>query len=286
MKHKLYDLSESLPDRLRQLPQPPKTLYGAGQQLDILLERPVVGIVGSRKVSPYGRGVAADLAEQLARKGITIVSGLALGVDSIAHEAALQAGGATIAVLPSGLHSIYPASHHDLAKRIVESGKGTLISEYEAAYKPGRESFIARNRIIAGLSDILLVTEAAERSGSLHTARFALEQGKAVLAVPGNITSPTSAGTNNLIKAGATPVTSVEDVFNVLGIDQNIQLNLYYAENENEEAILALLREGIQNGEELLQKSQLAIHDFQQHLSMLEINGVITPLGNNNWKLL
>lgn len=285
MKLQIRNIVRKLPDRLLHLPQQPKELYEAGEALSHLLESPVVGIVGSRKLSPYGRGVTADLAGQLARKGVVIVSGLALGVDSIAHEAVLQSKGKTIAVLPSGIHAIYPASHHGLAQRIAEE-HGTLVSEYEATARPGRQSFIARNRIIAALCDVLVVTEAAERSGSLHTARFALELGRPVLAVPGNITSPTSAGTNNLIKAGAIPVTSVEDIVAVLGIDQDTASDVYYAENESEEAILALLRDGIENGEELFRRSNLAIHDFQQHLTMLEINGVITPLGNNNWRLL
>jgi DNA processing protein len=286
-KMKTYTLlpaANTLPERLLELPQPVEQLHVVGEGLQELLQQPTVGVVGSRKVSPYGRGITNQLVEPLARRGIIIVSGLALGVDSIAHEAALKAGGKTIAVLPSGLKNIYPPSHHDLARRIA-NGRGALVTEYSSSELAASWTFIARNRIIAALSDVLLVTEAAERSGSLHTARFALEQGKTVLAVPGNITSPTSAGTNSLIKAGATPVTNVEDILRALDIDENQQRVIYYGENEAEEAILALLRSGIENGEELLTGSNLSVSEFQQHLSMLEINGVIVPLGNNSWKL-
>src|SRR5207244_4380589 len=137
-----------------------------------------------------------------------------LGVDAVAHQAALDAGGLTIAVLPSPLEEIYPVSHRRLAMQILEKG-GALISEFPEGTPAFRGNFIARNRLVSGLSDALLITEAAEKSGSLHTARFALEQGREVLAVPGNITSITSAGTNNLLKAGAAPVTSYEDVMYV-----------------------------------------------------------------------
>lgn len=279
----------NFPERLRQLPQPPNQLSYVGTDLHALLKNPVLGIVGSRNVSAYGRTVTADLAAAAARRGIVIASGLALGVDSIAHQAALDVRGSTIAVLPGGIGNIYPASHHNLARRIVQSS-GLLVSEYAAKAQPHRGSFIERNRIIAGLSDALLVTEAAERSGSLHTARFALEQGKPVLAVPGNITSPTSTGTNNLIKMGAVPVTCAEDIFEVLNLNisgaETAQATPgYYAENEFEETILLHLREGVQNGHELLEKSGLPVEQFQQHLTMLEIKGAIHPIGNNHWKL-
>lgn len=276
----------NLPERLSPLPKPPKQISTIGAELDELLKMPVLGIVGSRKVTPYGRGVTEELTESLARAGICIVSGLALGVDSIAHSAALRAKGKTIAVLPSGIKSIYPASHRGLARQIITSG-GTLVSEYDDEYKPGRQSFIERNRIIAALSDALLVTEAAERSGSLHTANFALELGKPVLAVPGNITSATSSGTNNLLKSGAIMVTNDQDAIQVLGVlpQKNQQEIPLYGDNEQESLLLNLLNDGIHGGDELLAQSELDIQLFQQTLSMLEIKGAIAPLGNNHWRL-
>lgn len=278
-------LPKHLPERLQQLPQPPKQLRCQGADLEALLRRPTLGIVGSRSVSPYGRTVTSELTTALARRGVVIVSGLALGVDSIAHRAAVEAKGLTIAVLPSGLSSVYPANHRSLAKQIVDSG-GLLISEYEPDATPHQGSFIARNRIIAGLCDGLLITEAAEASGSLHTARFALEQGKTIMAVPGNITSPVSAGTNNLIKTGATPITSADDILEALGATtEREDVEPYYPENESEAAIVTPLQAGPTDGHELLTASNLSIQQFQQHLTMLEIKDVITPLGNNIWKL-
>src|SRR5690606_28976050 len=153
-----------------------------------------------------GRAVTYKFASELAARGVVIVSGLALGVDSIAHEACIGSGSKTIAVLPVGLEKIYPTSHTHLAKKISQ-GNGLLVSEYPSGTDPRRENFIARNRIIAALAEGVLITEAAENSGSLHTARFAIELGLPVLAVPGPINSSTSVGTNNLIKAGAIPVT-------------------------------------------------------------------------------
>ncbi|MBW3569081.1 DNA-processing protein DprA [Candidatus Parcubacteria bacterium] len=274
------------PQRLEQLHEPPKELKSQGAKLQEQLKQPVLGIVGSRKVTVYGRQITERFAESAARAGVCIVSGLAIGVDSIAHAAALNAKGKTIAVLPSGLKAIYPAMHRGLAKQILESC-GTLLSEFDDYFMPRRESFIQRNRIIAGLSDALLVTEAAERSGSLYTANFAMEIGRPVLAVPGNITSPTSSGTNNLIKSGAISVTSEQDIFDALKIitkspSEKVSL---LGDNEHETNLLELLRGGASAGDELLAKSEMEIGIFQQTLTMLEIKGAISALGNNHWKL-
>ncbi len=202
------------------LAQQPRTLHVAGEDLEALLTKPRIGVVGTRTPTSYGIAVTKMLVTELTKQGIVVVSGLALGIDSIAHQACLEVGGQTIAVLPSGLGNIYPRSHQKLAKQIVEN-EGTLVSEYEHSETPYKHYFIARNRIIAALSDGLLVIEAAEKSGSLHTADFALELGKPVFAVPGNITSPLSAGCNELIRNGAVPVTSVQDIFEELGWRQS-----------------------------------------------------------------
>jgi DNA processing protein len=262
---------------------PPNTLYVDGDLADIL-QSPAVAIVGSRKVSSYGREITKRLAAELAEQGIVIISGLAFGVDSIAHQAALDAGGQTIAVLPTPLTSIYPASHRQLARHIVEQG-GALVSEYTAGTEVYKTNFVARNRLIAGLADATLLPEAALKSGSLHTARFALEAGREVLAVPGNITSATSEGTNNLIKRGATPVTGLDDILFVLGIQPAVQKSLPKATNEAERTILELLQAGVTDGAELQAKSNLDIQAFNQHLTMLEITGKIRSLGANQWSL-
>lgn len=286
IKKILFD-SVEFPQKLLALPDAPKELYVLGANLDELLTRPAVAIVGSRKVTAYGKTVTARLAGELARAGVVVVSGLAIGVDGIAHRAALEAGGLTLAVLPSALDQIYPANHHQLARQIVEKG-GALISEYpEGAQIAYKSNFIARNRIVSGLSDAVLITEAAEKSGTLHTADFALQQGIEVLAVPGNITSPTSAGTNNLIKAGATIITSVDDVFQVLGIKPANQQKTAAPRGSTpeEQLVLDLLFGGTQAGDMLLEASKLDIRQFNQTLTMLEIRGHIRPLGNNRWAL-
>lgn len=283
--HRIKSGANQYTDKLKQLADPPKQISSLGVDLSEQLKYKTLGIVGSRKVSAYGRSVTKKFADAAARAGLCIVSGLALGVDSIAHKAAIDAKGRTIAVMPSGLKNIYPASHRGLAKSILEQN-GTLISEYNDDFKPYQMSFIERNRIIAALSDALLITEAAERSGSLHTANFALELGKPVLAVPGNIDSPTSTGTNNLIRTGAIIVSSEQDIFDVLGIDITKQTSLeIYGDNAEESLLIKLLSDGIMSGEELHSKSELSIADFQQTLTMLEIKGVIAPQGNNTWKL-
>lgn len=203
-------------DKLRQLDQPVANLYWRGRDFRGLIEKPSVAIVGSRHPSDYGIYVTEMLSRDLSRAGVTIISGLALGIDSIAHREVVNNGGHTIAVLPVGLDRIYPTRHRELADDILKCG-GALISEYpDRSGPPMKYQFIARNRIIAGLADLVLVTEATERSGSLHTAYFGLNLGSDVLAVPGNINSPLSAGTNRLIQKGAVPVLSSQDVLGYL----------------------------------------------------------------------
>lgn len=277
--------SYDLPDTLKRLHTPPKQLYLSSDSLDAILSRPRIGIVGSRKVTPYGRAVTEKLSSDLASKGVVVVSGLALGIDSVAHASCLRAKGTTVAVLPAGLDKIYPTSHTQLARSITESG-GLLVSEYPERTAPMRQNFIARNRIIAALSEGLLIPEAAVASGSLHTARFALELGIPVFAVPGPITSAMSEGANNLIKAGATPVTSVEDILNTMNWQdtaKTIEDTTVYTDEER--IIIDLVQAGISDGHELLARSNLEAAAFHQALTMLELNGKIRPLGANHWSL-
>jgi len=284
---KSYELTyNQIPERLKQLASPPKRLFHVGADLDELLQRPVVAVVGSRKVTPYGRQVTTQLARELAEQGIVIVSGLALGVDALAHEAALEAGGLTIAVLPSPIEQVMPRGHVQLARRIVKQG-GALISEYPDGMPALRQNFVIRNRLVAGLCDALLVTEAAQKSGSLHTARFCLEQGTDVLAVPGNITNPIAEGANNLIRAGATPITSTEDVLSVLQVRFKAIAPLKVAQgaNAHEQAVIDLLKTGLTDAEELQRNSRLDIAAFNQTMTMLELGGKIRPIGANNWAL-
>lgn len=283
--HKITLFTSDVPEKLRNIPDPPKQLFALGNNVNELFSRPCVSIIGSRKVTAYGKDVTLKLAGELAKAGVVIISGLALGVDSLAHKAALDAGGLTIAVLPTSVDTPYPATNRNLARQILEQG-GALISERDDGFPNMKHLFIARNRIVAGLCDALLITEAAEKSGTLHTANFALEQGRPVLAVPGNITSPTSAGTNNLIKTGATPVTSVQDVFYALGIEpQTEKKQAPRSHDPNEQMLIDLLFSGTSDGAELLEQSGLDLRLFNQTLTMLEIRGHIRPLGNNKWGL-
>ncbi len=275
---------DNLPNDLKRLDQPPLALYSQGPPLEEFMTRPRLAIVGSRKVTPYGRAVTMQLSSALASRGVVIISGLAFGVDSIAHEACLQAGGLTIAVLPSGLEQIYPVSHSGLARRIVDNN-GLLLSEYSGKASPLKHQFIARNRLIAALSDAVLITEAAEKSGSLHTANFALELGKPVLAVPGNITSEMSKGTNNLIKVGAVPVTSTQSILDALNWQTPLVSRQLILDTTEEQTIVDLLSTGLSDGNALLKKSQLEPAVFNQALSLLEIKGIVKPQGANHWSL-
>lgn len=286
MKIKKLTLAQGdIPPRLVQISSPPKQLYVLGDAFTELLDRPCLAVVGSRKVSPYGRAVTTKLTQDAARQGIVIISGLALGIDGLAHQAALNAGTPTIAVLPCGLDRIYPSTHHQLAKQIIERG-GTLITEYSPNTEPFKINFVARNRLIAGLGDGILITEAAEKSGSLHTANFALEQGREVMAVPGNITSETSKGTNNLIKSGAVPVTSIEDILRTLKVEpRRREVTKIMAANAEEYTLLELLRSGVTDSARLLQLSEFTPAAFNQTLTMLEITGKIKNLGANHWTI-
>lgn len=204
--------SEDYPQQLRDIYDAPSQIYVLGNKE--ILKQKGVAIVGSRKATEYGKKVALQFAKALSEKGIHIISGLALGIDTYAHLGTLQSNyiGKTIAVLGSGLNEIYPKQNIELARRIIKSG-GCIISEYPIGTKPEKLHFPQRNRIISGLSKGVIVVEANEKSGALITADFALEQGKEVFAVPGNICNNTSKGTNNLIKQGAKLVSGYEEIF-------------------------------------------------------------------------
>ena len=277
--------TKGFPECLRQIPSPPRQLYHLGAPLEELLQKPRLTVVGSRAVSAYGRQVTIELVSRLAEQGIAIVSGLALGIDGLAHQTALDVGGLTVAILPGPLDNIVPATNRRLARSILERG-GALVSEYAAGEVPHKQNFVARNRLMAGLGQALLITEATEKSGSLHTARFALEQGKTVLAVPGNITSRGAAGVNNLLKSGAAPVTSYKDVLYALGFaERHTPARTVKGRNDHEQSVLDLLMQGISEGEKLLVRSGLSASSFNQALTMLEIGGKIRPLGANHWAL-
>ena len=205
------------PPLLASIHDPPPGLFLRGGGEAGLLVQTAVAIVGARSCSPYGSQVARTCARQLAAAGLVVISGLARGIDGEAHRGALEAGGVTVAVLGCGVDRDYPASHRELAARVGE--RGLIVSEYAPGVEPAPWRFPARNRIVAGLARATVVVEARERSGALITADFALEQGREVFAVPGEITSTLSTGTNALLGLGATPYTSPQDVLDALGLE-------------------------------------------------------------------
>ena len=268
---------------LTTIAKPPKKLYFIGK---LPTDRPpTIAIVGSRKPTSYGEEVTYRLAYDLSKKGVLIISGLAYGIDKIAHQATLDANGQTIAVLAHGLNHLYPATHKHLAQKIIQQG-GALLSEYSPSTEVKGFQFLERNRLISGLADAVVVTEATKRSGTMSTASHALEQGREVLAVPGNITSLLSVGCNNLIKQGAFPITSAEDVLEII-YPQLIQAQtkLPLGETLAETNILELLQAGIRDGNELQTKSKLDVTLFSITMTTLEINGSIKALGGNQWTL-
>ncbi len=281
--NKVTQKDKLFPKPLKHIPSPPKQLFVLGD-LEPLKHTKVVGIVGSRAVTPYGQQVTSRLAGELAQRGVAIVSGLALGVDAYAHKAAVEADGYTVAVLGNGLDTIQPTSNRNLALQLLKQG-GAIISEYTEGTPALKQNFIARNRLVSGLCDGLLITEATERSGSLHTANFALEQGKVVMAVPGNITSGNSAGTNNLIKTGAVPVTCVQDVLAALDLESETTNVSVMGANAEEAIILELMKRGTTDINELQQGSELPPELFSQTMTMLEITGKVRPLGSAHWGL-
>jgi DNA processing protein len=205
------------PPLLRSIHDPPPGLFARGSAEVELLRRPAVAVVGARSCSPYGAQVARMLGRELGAAGLVVVSGLARGVDGEAHRGALEAGGLTVGVLGCGIDRDYPASHRELAARIRETG--LVVSEYPPGVEPAPWRFPARNRVIAGLAGATVVVEARERSGALITADLALEEGREVFAVPGEITAALSAGTNDLLRLGASPLVGAKDVLDLFGID-------------------------------------------------------------------
>jgi DNA processing protein len=205
------------PPLLRAIHDPPAGLFLRGVAKPELLAQPAVAIVGARASSGYGASVARSLGRELAAAGLVVVSGLARGIDAEAHRGTLEAKGTTVAVLGCGIDRDYPAAHAELARRVADAG--LIVSEYAPGVEPAPWRFPARNRIVAGLCAVTVVVEARERSGALITADLALDEGREVLAVPGEITSALSRGTNHLLRLGAVPVTCLGDALAVLGLD-------------------------------------------------------------------
>ena len=262
-----------LPPRLRAIHDPPRRLHLRGSGDPTLLHRPAVAVVGARACSPYGALVARMLGRQLASAGIVVVSGMARGVDGETHRGALETDGHTVAVLGCGIDRDYPAAHASLAQAIAE--RSLLVSEYEPGVAPAPYRFPARNRIVAGLCLATVVVEARERSGALITADFALEEGREVFAVPGEITSTLSAGTNALLRLGATPLTSADDVLEALGIEPPPREVVRHP-------LLELLPA---TADELARATGLAPGELAAALAELEVNGLAAE-GDGTYRAL
>jgi DNA processing protein len=252
----------AFPPLLRAIHDPPPGLFLRGEAEPELLSRPAVAIVGARACSGYGASVARRLGRELAAGGLVVVSGLARGIDAEAHRGALEAEGTTVAVLGCGIDRDYPAAHAELARRVAT--KGLIVAEYAPGVEPAPWRFPARNRIVAGLCGATVVVEARERSGALITADLALEEGREVFAVPGEITSSLSAGTNALLKLGAAPLTSEADVFASFGIEPE------EPEPGERSPLLALLPA---SADELVRSTGLGADAIARTLVELEIEG-------------
>lgn len=280
--------NENFPAAIRETSNPPYIIYAKGKFLDINIS-PLIAVVGSRKYTPYGAQIALQFSKDLSEAGITVVSGMAIGIDTFAHRGALDAGGKTIAILGNGLddESIYPANNFHLSREIIENG--ALLSEYPLETKAGKLTFPARNRIVAGMTIGTVVIEAGEDSGALITAQMALDFNREVFSIPGSIFSPQSVGTNNLIKKGAKLVSGVRDIL------EELDLNYYHQrkesiekipESQEEKTILHVLSPDPLHIDNISKLTRLKTNEVSSTLSIMEIKGWVKNIGGQNYILL
>lgn len=270
------------PRRLKEIAQPPPVLYLRGEVCPE--DEWAVAIVGTRRVTAYGRQVAEEVATTLARSGVTIVSGLARGVDGIAHQAALNAGGRTLAILGSGVDRIYPPEHRRLSEGIIDVG--ALVSDYPPGTAPEAVNFPPRNRIISGLSLAVVVIEAGLSSGALITASFATEQGRDVFAVPGNIYAPQSQGTNRLIRDGAFPLLDPNEILEALEltmVNEHRAARTVLPADALEARLIELLSNEPLHVDEIRSKTELPIEKVTATLAMMELKGMVRQVGGMSY---
>jgi DNA processing protein len=273
---------EAYPARLKEIDQPPPVLYLRGElQMEDTWS---VAIVGTRRVTSYGRQITEEIASYLAQNGVTVVSGLARGVDAIAHQAALKAGGRTLAILGNGVDQIYPPEHRTLAETIIQHG--ALLSDYPLGTQPDGTNFPPRNRIISGLSLAVIVTEAGDTSGALITAGFAAEQGREVFAVPGNILAPQSRGTNRLIQQGAHPLLDAREVLEILDltrVDDHRTARKALPGDAIETHLLSVLGSEPLHVDEIRNLTGLPIEKVSATLTLMELKGMVRQVGGMNY---
>jgi DNA processing protein len=275
---------DDYPSLLKEIYAPPPVLYVKGALSPD--DEWAVGLVGTRRATSYGKQVARMLAADLARGSVTVVSGLARGIDGIAHQAALDAGGRTIAVTACGLDQVYPPEHRKLAQAIVE--RGALVSDYPLGTRPEARNFPPRNRIISGLSLGVVVVEAGRRSGALITSEFALEQGREVFAVPGNIVSRSSVGCNRLIRDGARMVLGVQDILeelNLTMIEHQAVARTFLPADPTEAQLLSLVSDDPTHVDDICRQSKLPIHEVSSTLAMMELKGMVRQVGGMQYTL-
>lgn len=272
------------PSRLKEIYDYPPVLYVRGRILP--QDEWCLAVVGTRRASVYGKQVTRELTAELAANGITIVSGLARGVDTIAHRSALESGGRTIAVFACGLDMVYPAENERLAREITENG--ACISEYPLGTRPRPENFPRRNRILSGLSLGVLVTEADENSGAMITARFALEQNREVFAIPGSILSPASRGANHLIQDGAKLVRRYMDILeelNLTAVTRQMEMREILPDSGTENRLFRELGPEPMHIDEVCRKSGLPVAEVSGTLAMMELKGMVKQVGAMNYVL-
>jgi len=277
--------SPDYPAYLKETASPPAVLYVRGEMVQD--DEWAVAVVGTRRLTAYGRQVTRELVRGLVRSRVTVVSGLARGIDTVAHKEALDSGGRTLAVLGCGADIVYPAENRELARRIV-SGQGALVTDYPLGTQPEAKNFPARNRIISGMSLGVVVVEAGERSGALITAKFALEQDREVFAVPGNINSPASRGPNRLIQQGAKLVRHVDDVLeelNLTMVPEHSAMQMIMPETAEEAALLGHLSHEPVHIDDLTRLSQLSSGTVSSTLSMMELKGMVQQVGRMSFVL-
>lgn len=270
------------PALLKEVDQPPPVLYVRGNLIPA--DGVAVAIVGTRRLTMYGKQVTDELAAYLSHHGVTIISGLARGVDAVAHDAALKSGGRTIAVLGSGVDVIYPPEHQHLADQIIQ--QGAVISDYPPGTPPDGINFPPRNRIISGLALATVIVEAGDKSGALITASFAANQGRDVLAVPGSIYAPQSKGTNRLIQQGARPMLSPEDVLEAIDIEytrEHHQARLIFPADEVESRIMQTLGDQPAHIDEISHQLDLPIEKVSATLTLMELKGMVNQVGGMNY---
>lgn len=273
---------EAYPRRLKEIDQPPPVLYLLGELLP--QDEWAVAIVGTRRFTNYGRQVAEEITACLAHNGVTVISGLARGVDAVAHQACINAGGRTLAVLGSGVDRIYPAEHRRLAERIM--GQGALVSDYAPGTAPDAGNFPPRNRIISGLAMAVVVVEAGKDSGALITAEFAVDQGREVFAVPGNITAPQSQGTNRLIQQGAHPLLDPQDVLEILNltmVTEHQAARIVLPSDATEAKLFQVLSSQPLHVDEIRAQTNLPIEKVSAALALMELKGMVRQVGGMHY---